>query len=107
MLVTPRTGQPDLLVGHALDRIAQLGYELVGVIDPADYRVAHQMVADGRAEVIVVTRLGDLPSVRSAGMGGTAQNQRSQPVLRPAAEAAPEQPGAGRARRTQLIRRTG
>lgn len=71
----------------AMDRVAELGYALVGVIDPAQVREAHRMIADDLADIIVVFRLEAIPSVQALGeVGASTVGRRTQRLLRPAAE---------------------
>lgn len=77
-----------------IDQIIRLGYEIVGVIDPTRYRDAHQMIADGLADMILIFRFGDLPSVQLVGDAEgqlyrhDSRERRAAPVLRPASEEA-------------------
>lgn len=83
----------------ALREILASGFHLVAVLDPADWREAHRMVADGQVDVIVVASPADLPSVRLANY----DPRRTQPVPRPELGSAEhDEPPA---ERTRLIRR--
>ena len=78
----------------AVDLIASLGYELVGVVGPHDYRQAHKMIGDDTADIIMFCRHGDLPSVALA---APDSGRRTEPLLR--------RPQAVPGQRTEILRR--
>jgi hypothetical protein len=66
VIVAPRDAtNPSGLrrTADALDLAAAAGYEVVGVVDPVNFREAHGLVADDVADVILVAVAGGLPSV--------------------------------------------
>jgi hypothetical protein len=110
VLIAPRVGgsgeTPTSLKAmlDAMDEMARAGFELVGVLDPKDHLEAHRMIADGVADVIVVTRPDHLPTVRvvadKAWFARPARTpdsvppgvvRRPRPVLRPE-EPEPDEP---------------
>jgi len=64
-----------------LDAVDRLGWELVGVIDPSDFKTAHRMIADGQADIILAASQSDLPSVALASDAGAPPNQRRCRIL--------------------------
>lgn len=104
VLVVPRTGVEDggALAG-ALDQIANVGWDLVSVVDPAQHLDALHMVLDGVADVVVTTRAEHFPLVQyAADLSGERVrpgNKRTQRILRAETvssdrKAEPEQPAA-------------
>ena len=89
VLVAPRCirrrDDCDRRISAALDVIARLGWTLIGLVDVADYRVAHKMVADGEADVIMAAAQEDLASVVYAADAAPNPNQhiRTRRLLRP------------------------
>ncbi len=95
VLVAPR-GDLDPVhlrrMADALDAASAAGYEVVGVLDPQDFREAHRLIGDGTADLILIARPDYLPSVRLALDMATAvpagpvssRHRRPQPVHRTA-----------------------
>jgi len=85
VLVASRPGvkDPSNRLTVALDRIAQAGYTLISVIDPAHVKDALRLVLDGDADLIVVTQPEDFPFVRLAAELGHNAERRARPALRP------------------------
>jgi hypothetical protein len=95
VLVTQRArfagGTAPERLRHDLDAAAALGIEITAIVDVADARRAHQLVADGEVDLIVYSR-DDLPSVVRLGIAGRTVQLRDG-----------ESPDSARFRRPQLI----
>jgi hypothetical protein len=84
ILLVRRDGQETASrsLADALETIITAGYDLVGVLDPSDYREAHRLVAVGMVDVIVVARTHDLPSIRLADQtNGRKRGERDRTQL--------------------------
>lgn len=81
VLVGPRSelGANTFTLAQALRRVEALGYEVVAVVDVADVRTAHRMVADNHADVLVAARPEHLQTQSLA-----LDPRRPQPLPRPA-----------------------
>lgn len=90
-------------LAEALDTIAAAGFELVGVMAPGDFRRAHGLIADDKADVLIVPRREELPSVAVLPRGDEPGVRRTEPILRPDRnQLVPAR--QRRPRRTQLLR---
>lgn len=68
ILIALRSDQTGLQATvDAMEQLARGGFELVGIVDPADHMIALRMVLDGIADVIVSTRPDHMPVLRFAG----------------------------------------
>lgn len=81
VLIFPRAAAAQHVALDALERISELRYQVVALVDPSDYLAAHQMVMDGLADLILVTSPHHLPSVRLLYLDG--DRHRTQPLPRP------------------------
>lgn len=117
ILVVPRHGvtAPGNRLASALDKLANLGYNLVGIIDPEQARDALRLVLDGEVDLVVATRPEHIPFVAVALDLDGGGERRPRPVLRP--EVGPEfalgrrpqlvdRSDAARSRRSSVVRRT-
>jgi hypothetical protein len=93
VLVAPRAD----LTGNAMERLLQqvtaARWTITSIIDPADWRTALRMVADGLADVLATTSPEHLPAVQLVHGVGT--------MLPPAT---PEPTTTPRTRRAQILR---
>lgn len=86
ILITP-AGQPARDQRTAIAYLAEVGMDLVALVDAADFRTACRMVADGSADRLVVSSLGHVPCLVVVGeaMGGDGvpvRQRRARPVRR-------------------------
>jgi hypothetical protein len=69
VLVTAKSRLADRAqLRHDVDAAAAMAITIVAVVDTADARTAHRLVADGEVDVIAFTR--DLPTVRRLALPG-------------------------------------
>jgi hypothetical protein len=84
VLVTPRPCR-GVTLEATLDGLAELGWVVTAIVDPAEHIEALRIVAEGSADVVVVTRPEYMPTVVLAGdlLRDRPRDRRTRPVLRP------------------------